>query len=79
MNEKYVTCFGNNFFIIYNKKNGEKKIMGIGRGLWHRENLRAPMYLNHQSPQPNPHTFFFTLTQSCQIQMRRTILVIYKL
>ena len=79
MNEKYVTCFGDNFLIIYNKKKWKKKIMGIGWGLWHRKNLRAPMYLNHQSPQPNPHTFFFTLTQSCQIQMRRTILVIYKL
>ena len=36
----------------------EKKIMGIGWGLWHRKILRAPKYLNHQSPQPNPHTFF---------------------
>ena len=56
------------------KKWKKKIIMGIGWGLWHRKNLRAPVYLNHQSPQPNPHTFFFTITQSCQIQMRRTII-----
>ena len=50
------------FFIDFlkkkNKKLMEKKIMGIGWGLWHRKILRAPKYLNHQSPQPNPHTFF---------------------
>ena len=35
--------------------------MGIGWRLYHRKITRVPKYLNDQSPQPNPHTFFFTL------------------
>ena len=49
------------FFYDEGKKNEEKKIMGIAWGLCHRKIARVPEYLNHQSPQPNPHTFFFTL------------------
>ena len=43
------------------KKNEKKMLMGIGWGLCHRKTTRVSKYLNHQSPQPNPHTFFFTL------------------
>ena len=36
----------------------KKWVLGIGWGLCHRKIARASEYLNHQSPQPNPHTVF---------------------
>ena len=36
-------------------------LMGIGWGLCHRKIARVPKYLNHQSPQPNSHTFFYII------------------
>ena len=73
MNEKYVTYFGDNFLIIYNKKKWKKIIMGIGWGLCHRKIARVPKYLNNQSPQPNPHTFFLHYKIKCRSFMSLTI------
>ena len=58
------------FWVIFWRENffreTEKWGLGIGRGLWHRKVEGVPKNLNRQSPQPNPHTFFFTLNWTHQ-------------